>query len=39
MMDIQSFATDDFILEHLTDSRTHRKWRKGMDQQIFVYEA
>ena len=25
MMDIQSFATDDFILEHLTDSREHRQ--------------
>ena len=25
MMDLQSFATDDFILEHLTDSREHRQ--------------
>ena len=25
MMDVQSFATDDFVLEHLTDSRTHRR--------------
>ncbi|MBR4517413.1 MAG: hypothetical protein IKO65_00260, partial [Victivallales bacterium] len=23
MMDIQSFATDDFVLEHLTDSKGH----------------
>lgn len=25
MMDIQSFATDDFVLEHLTDSKGHRQ--------------
>jgi hypothetical protein len=25
MMDIQSFATADFVLEHLTDSKGHRQ--------------
>lgn len=25
MMDLQSFATDDFVLEHLTDSSEHRQ--------------
>lgn len=25
MMDVQSFATDDFVLEHLADSKAHRQ--------------